>query len=158
MPFTRNVNTSSCSGATVHDLPWPLLWLLSLRPAAVVKSFSTVKAFAGWGRQPHAQPPTWRARVSLFVWIITFDLSGMGDPTSSYATAGITLRIIWPRKPYHYVKVGIPTGAYRKLLLSIYILLRKINVDHVRAWKWWEGREVWSFSYLNANLSVTWLT
>jgi hypothetical protein len=32
--------------------------------------------------------------VSLFVWIITVDLSGMGDPTNSYTTAGIALRIM----------------------------------------------------------------
>jgi hypothetical protein len=32
--------------------------------------------------------------ISLFVWVITFDLSGMGGPASSYATAGIALRII----------------------------------------------------------------
>ena len=50
--------------------------------------------FMGWGCQPHAQFPTWRTRVSLLVWVITFDLSGKGDPTSSYATAGIALRII----------------------------------------------------------------
>jgi hypothetical protein len=31
----------------------------------------------GWGCQPHVQTPTWRTRVSLFVWIITFDLSGI---------------------------------------------------------------------------------
>jgi hypothetical protein len=48
--------------------------------------------------------------ISLFVWIITFDLSGMGDPTSSYAAAGIDLRIIWPSKPHHYVRVRISTG------------------------------------------------
>jgi hypothetical protein len=36
----------------------------------------------------------WRGRVSLSVWIITSDFSDMGDPTSSYATAGIALRII----------------------------------------------------------------
>jgi hypothetical protein len=47
----------------------------------------------GWCCQPHAQPPIWRTRVSLLVWAITFDLSGKGDPTSSYATAGIALRI-----------------------------------------------------------------
>jgi hypothetical protein len=40
------------------------------------------------------QPPTWRTRLSLFVWVITFDLSDMGDPASSYATAGIALRVI----------------------------------------------------------------
>jgi hypothetical protein len=38
--------------------------------------------------------PNLRARVSLFVWVITFDLSGMGNHTSSYATAGIVLRNI----------------------------------------------------------------
>jgi hypothetical protein len=26
---------------------------------------------------PQAKPPTWRTRVSLFVWVITLDLSGM---------------------------------------------------------------------------------
>jgi len=36
-----------------------------------------------WGCYPHAKPPTWRTRVSLFVWIITLDLSGMGGPTNS---------------------------------------------------------------------------
>jgi hypothetical protein len=55
-----------------------------------LKVSQQLKLFTEWGHQP----PTWRARVSLFVWIITFDLSGMGDPTSSYTTAGIALRII----------------------------------------------------------------
>jgi hypothetical protein len=32
--------------------------------------------------------------VSSFVWIITFDLSDMENPTNGYATAGIALRII----------------------------------------------------------------
>ena len=35
-----------------------------------------------------------RTGVSVLVWVITFDLSGMGGPTGSYATAGIALRII----------------------------------------------------------------
>jgi hypothetical protein len=43
---------------------------------------------------PNPQPPTWKTRGPLLVWIITFDLSGKGDPASSYATAGIALRII----------------------------------------------------------------
>jgi hypothetical protein len=34
-------------------------------------------------------PQTWRTRVFLFVWLLLLDLSSMGDPTSSYATAGI---------------------------------------------------------------------
>jgi hypothetical protein len=39
--------------------------------------------FMLWGCQPHAQPPTWRTRVSVFIWVIALDLSGTGGPTSS---------------------------------------------------------------------------
>jgi hypothetical protein len=49
--------------------------------------------------------------VPLFVWVISFDLSGMGAPASSYATAGLALGIILPHKPPHYVKVGTPSGG-----------------------------------------------
>ena len=49
--------------------------------------------FRGRVVTPTPNPPTWRTRVSLFVWVITFDLSGLGDPASSYATAGLALRI-----------------------------------------------------------------
>jgi hypothetical protein len=49
-------SSSSSSGATVHDEPWPLLRFLSLRPAAIVKSFSTVRAFYGVG--PSTPRPT----------------------------------------------------------------------------------------------------
>jgi hypothetical protein len=52
-------------------LPRLILWVF-------VTSF-----FTGVGCQPAAQPPTWRTRVPLIVWAITFDLSGKGDPTSS---------------------------------------------------------------------------
>jgi hypothetical protein len=41
---------------------------------------------------PNPQPSIWRTRVSLYVWVIAFDLSGMGSPTSNCATAGIALR------------------------------------------------------------------
>ena len=39
-------------------------------------------------------PPNLGDRVSLLVWVITFDLSGMGDLISSYDTASIALRVI----------------------------------------------------------------
>jgi hypothetical protein len=45
-------SSSSSSGATVHDEPLPLLRLLT----AIVKSFSTVKAFYGVG--PSTLRPT----------------------------------------------------------------------------------------------------
>jgi hypothetical protein len=60
-----------------------------------------------WGCQPHAQPLTWRTRVSLFVWPLPLDLSGLGGPTSSYATAGIALMVSWALKPHHHDKVGL---------------------------------------------------
>jgi hypothetical protein len=60
------------------------------------------------------QPPTWRTRVSHLIWVITFDLSGSGGPTSSYTTVSVALRNIWP-KNHHYVKVGTPSGGYSNL-------------------------------------------
>jgi hypothetical protein len=77
----------------------------------LISGFETFVFFTVRGPQPLAQPPTWRTRVSLSVWIIPFDLSGLGDPTSSYATAGVALRVFWSRKPHHYVKVETPSGG-----------------------------------------------
>jgi hypothetical protein len=34
--------------------------------------------------------------------MITFDLSGVTDSASSYATASVALRIISTHKPHHY--------------------------------------------------------
>jgi hypothetical protein len=67
--------------------------------------FSFVRSYFLWNVEPHAQPPTWRTRVSLLVRTISFDLSGIGGPTSCYATANITLRVLWPRKAHHWVKM-----------------------------------------------------
>jgi hypothetical protein len=51
-------------------------------------------------------------------WVISFDLSGMGGPASSYTNASISLWIIWPRKPgggvvssathYHFIAKILP--------------------------------------------------
>ena len=85
---------------------------LFVKPIRGIWGFLNANSFPWWGHHPHAQPPTWRrTRVSLFVWVITFDLSGLGDPASSYATASLALRIIWPHKPHHYVKVGTCSGG-----------------------------------------------
>jgi len=48
--------------------------------------------------------------VSLFVWLLPFDLSSMGDPTGSYATAGIALWVSEAHKLPHHVKVETPLG------------------------------------------------
>jgi hypothetical protein len=58
--------------------------------------------------------------VSLFVWLLPLDLSGMGDPTSSYATAGIALRVSGALKPHHHDKVETPSvgegGTYEEII------------------------------------------
>ena len=59
----------------------------------------------GEGYQPFPQSPTWRTRGSLFVWLLPFGLSGMGDPTG-IAPAGIALEITGARKHAHHDKVG----------------------------------------------------
>ena len=63
---------------------------------------------------PTPQPPNWSTKVSLFVWPLTLILSSKGDPTSSYATAGIALGILEVSKPNYpvqstLVKVEIPS-------------------------------------------------
>jgi hypothetical protein len=45
--------------------------------------------------------------VSLFVWLLPLDLSGLGGPTSCYATGSIALRVSGALKPHHHDKVGI---------------------------------------------------
>jgi hypothetical protein len=60
----------------------------------------------------HAQTPTWKTRISLFVWLLPLDLSGMGAPTSSYATAGIALRVSGALKPHHHDKVETPSVGF----------------------------------------------
>jgi hypothetical protein len=47
--------------------------------------------------------------ASLFVWRLPLDLSSKGDPASSYATAGIALRVPGVLKPPDYDKVEPPT-------------------------------------------------
>ena len=66
-------------------------WYLS--PCTVPLCFSSFRSWLlGFGKNcfycvelsaPTPNPPTWRTRVSLFVWVITIDLSGMGGPSSS---------------------------------------------------------------------------
>jgi hypothetical protein len=47
----------------------------------------------------------------LLVWNLNLDLSGLGAPASSYATAGIALEIIGARKPHRHDKAVTPPGG-----------------------------------------------
>jgi hypothetical protein len=53
--------------------------------------------------------------VSLLVWNLTLDLSGLGDPASSYATAGTALEIIGEFKPNRRDKAETPPGGLTKI-------------------------------------------
>jgi hypothetical protein len=51
------------------------------------------------------------------------DLSGMGDPAGSSATAGLALRFTGTHKPLHHDKVEIPSGGsvrYNKHFTKIF--------------------------------------
>jgi len=60
--------------------------------------------------------------VSLFVWALPFDLSGMGGPTSNYITAGIALQVTDTYKPPPPLQGGDTfrgeTREKKKVLLS----------------------------------------
>jgi hypothetical protein len=40
------------------------------------------------------------------------DLSGVGDPAGSNATAGLALRVTGTHKPLHHDKVEVPSGGF----------------------------------------------
>ena len=56
---------------------------LNLSSFSLCWTFVTISFLLCRVVSPMSKSPTWRTRVSLFVWVITLDLSGMGCPTSS---------------------------------------------------------------------------
>ena len=97
-----------------HYNPWRTLIFPKLSSnirLKILEVFQQNTFFLGWACQPYAQQPTWRTRVSLFVRVITFVPSGTGGPAGSYDIASIALRIVGPRKPHHFINVGIPSGG-----------------------------------------------
>jgi hypothetical protein len=71
-----------------------LLWFYALLPVLVelwpphifyVRFRDSKFLQGGGGCPPHAQPPTWRSRISLLVWHLPRNLSSTSGPTSSYA-------------------------------------------------------------------------
>jgi hypothetical protein len=76
--------------------------------------------------------PKRRTRVSLFVWLLPLDLSCRGDSVSSYATAGIALRVSGALKPLHHDKVEtLLVGIRRAYCFKIRkVGYKKKNVCH----------------------------
>ena len=84
LPFEAIVNSllrmDSCTWLNCLRFFLLLLTLQSLMYQSLFcfRSFSTEHFLMTWGLQNHAQPPTWSTRIFIFVWFITFDLSGRG--------------------------------------------------------------------------------
>ena len=55
--------------------------------------------------------------MSLFAWFLPFDLSGLGVPAGSYATAGIALGVTEALKLPHHVKVQTPSGEMKEIIV-----------------------------------------
>jgi hypothetical protein len=72
-----------------------------------LKASQHLRLIWGWIVNPTPSPQSGGpVYVSLFIWFITFDQSGMGHASRRYATVGIALRPMLPHKPHHKVKVG----------------------------------------------------
>jgi hypothetical protein len=117
------INSFRCSRVVVY---LSILSETSLR-------FSKRRFFPGVGLSAPRPTPNLEDQVFLFVWAITFDLSGLGDPASSYATTGLALQIIWPHKPHHYVKVETPSGAWVSWLIEFCVVCGCVYI------MWWSG-------------------
>jgi hypothetical protein len=61
-------------------LRWWSISVQSIHPKPIV---SEQLIFTVWSCEPHAQPPTWRTRVSLFVLLLPLDLPGMDEETTN---------------------------------------------------------------------------
>jgi hypothetical protein len=61
--------------------------------------------------------------ASLFVWCLPFDLSSNGGPASSYATAGIALRVTGVHIPLHHDKVETPPRRCMFSIMCIYLTM-----------------------------------
>jgi hypothetical protein len=59
----------------------------------------------------------------------------LGGPTSSYATAGIALRVTEARKLPHHVKVETPSGESMKLLMEFNLETNVAFLDYVITFK-----------------------
>jgi hypothetical protein len=96
---------------------------------------------------PHPTP-TRRTRVSLLVWHLPRNLSGMVGPTSSYAAAGIALEFFGARKPPHQQqsacdKGEIPSRGPSGLIFGYFRMvtpshpLRKARAHVGLSSQWW---------------------
>jgi hypothetical protein len=83
------------------------LWTLASNTIFSCIVFSTNLFLRDWDVNPMPNPqPGGPGCVSLLVWNLTLDLSSLGDPASSYATAVIALEIIGARKSQFVMNIN----------------------------------------------------
>jgi hypothetical protein len=84
----------------------------------------------------------------------------MGGPSSSYTTTGIALRITWPRKPHHYMKVGIlgeEGGHYLSLEINYDMSSNTSQVSQVLPVTWvLQGHCPVTMSHAGPSEPATW--
>jgi hypothetical protein len=104
-----------------EECGWKRSWPTSFHPSEA--HYLAPEQFNFYGVRLLISPPTWRTRVSLILWLLPLDLSGMGAPTSSYATAGISLMVSGALKPHHHDKVETPSvGTYNHWLFHFWFI------------------------------------
>ena len=108
----------------------PMAWLPEARSAQMIHDvtrccFYTKRFLHDRVVSTGQNPQVWRAGRLLFVWPLTFDLSGMGDPTrTSRGPASIALRLTGARKPPPPRQGGnLVRGRWYILLLLLLLLL-----------------------------------
>jgi hypothetical protein len=69
-------------------------------------------------------------KVLLLVWYLPFDLSGLGCPTSSYATAGIAVWVIGKYNPHHHDQVEAPSVGISTHCDSLFMTFSPVKTYH----------------------------
>jgi hypothetical protein len=92
----------------------------SLNPSSffLCSTFVTVSFYCVRLLAPR-QSPTWRTRASFSSGSSPLTCLAWDALPVAHATASIALGIMWPHKPHHYVKVGIPSGGINNIPPSI---------------------------------------
>ena len=89
-PLYHQLSPSSHSQQLFHVAKVISVYLVLFRPLSLnlsslflCSTFVTIGFLLCGYISPTPNPHTWRTKASLFVWVITLDLSGMGGPTGS---------------------------------------------------------------------------
>ena len=97
LKLTINCLCHSCCCTTFLSLTWGM-------------SFGSERILF-YGKRLSATCPTPNLESHVIAFcVITFDLSGIGDPINSCAATSVALRVIWPHKPHHCISIGYLCG------------------------------------------------